>query len=424
MEEDPSETGSVSEASAETWPLGPAVLSTGPPSAHSADPDQSFSARSWQNEQEASESTALNSPSVADGVASFGRSTVPAQQMGDPVRRKEDKSKSLEQIDHLGPCNEDGKHIDAAEFDKAETAALNDEVERSILELLDVVKACRRKSQAANTLLESRDVPQAHTDHSDTQRPPDGTVKAHKIAQVRPSSAPSRKGQAADATRRSDVAKRLRATSPRTTNEAEVKPTPARAEDPAALARIDALQAEAALLRAELREADLQIQTAASESAAANADLRETRLRHQRWLRSTQEESFRLRKENQRLEKSCHQANAEERRIADLAQSQPVRLPRGESIYTSAICQKLAALKAACEKLESENEKLEQELQAGQADLNSVRDVPQAGPSRSVQRSSPSVVGQNRALTPPGRGPAKRLEQNSSTPVLRRSLRG
>lgn len=263
MEEDPSETGSVSEASAETWPLGPAVLSTGPPSAHSADPDQSFSARSWQSEQEASESTALNSPSVADGVASFGRSTVPAQQMGDPVRRKEDKSKSLEQIDHLGPCNEDGKHIDAAEFDKAETAALNDEVERSILELLDVVKACRRKSQAANTLLESRDVPQAHTDHSDTQRPPDGTVKAHKIAQVRPSSAPSRKGQAADATRRSDVAKRLRATSPRTTNEAEVKPTPARAEDPAALARIDALQAEAALLRAELREADLQIQTAA-----------------------------------------------------------------------------------------------------------------------------------------------------------------
>lgn len=413
MEEDPSETGSVSEASVETWPLGPAVLSTGPPSAHSADPDQSFSARSWQSEQEASESTALNSPSVADGVASFGRSTVPAQQMGDPVvRRKEDKSKSLEQIDHLGPRNEDGKHIDAAEFDKAETAALNDEVERSILELLDVVKACRRKSQAANAPLESRDVPQAHTDHTDTQRPPDGTVKAHKIAQVRPSSAPSRKGQAADATRRSDVAKRLRATSPRTANEAEVKPTPARAEDPAALARIDALQAEAALLRAELREADLQIQTAASESAAANADLRETRLRHQRWLRSTQEESFRLRKENQRLEKSCHQANAEERRIADLAQSQP------------AICQKLAALKAACEKLESENEKLEQELQAGQADLNSVRDVPQAGPSRSVQRSSPSVVGQNRALTPPGRGPAKRLEQNSSTPVLRRSLRG
>lgn len=408
MEEDPSETGSVSEASAETWPLGPAVLSTGPPSAHSADPDQSFSARSWQSEQEASESTALNSPSVADGVASFGRSTVPAQQMGDPVvRRKEDKSKSLEQIDHLGPRNEDGKHIDAAEFDKAETAALNDEVERSILELLDVVKACRRKSQAANTLLESRDVPQAHTDHTDTQRPPDGTVE------VRPSSAPSRKGQAAaDTTRRSDVAKRLRATSPRTTNEAEVKPTPARAEDPAALARIDALQAEAALLRAELREADLQIQTAASESAAANADLRETRLRHQRWLRRTQEESFRLRKENQRLEKSCHQANAEERRIADLAQSQP------------AICQKLAALKAACERLESENEKLEQELQAGQADLNSVRDVPQAGPSRSVQRSSPSVVGQNRALTPPGRGPAKRLEQNSSTPVLRRSLRG
>lgn len=394
MEEDPSETGSVSEASAETWPLGPAVLSTGPPSAHSADPDQSFSARSWQSEQEASESTALNSPSVADGVASFGRSTVPAQQMGDPVvRRKEDKSKSLEQIDHLGPRNEDGKHIDAAEFDKAETAALNDEVERSILELLDVVKACRRKSQV-------------HTDHTDTQRPPDGTVE------VRPSSAPSRKGQAADATRRSDVAKRLRATSPRTTNEAEVKPTPARAEDPAALARIDALQAEAALLRAELREADLQIQTAASESAAANADLRETRLRHQLWLRSAQEESFRLRKENQRLEKSCYQANAEERRIADLAQSQP------------AICQKLAALKAACERLESENEKLEQELQAGQADLNSVRDVPQAGPSRSVQRSSPSVVGQNRALTPPGRGPAKRLEQNSSTQVLRRSLRG
>lgn len=408
MEEELSETGSVSEASAETWPLGPASC-TGPPSAHSADPDQSFSARSWHSEQEASESTALNSPSV-DGVASFGRSTVPGQQMGDPVaRRKEEKTKSLlGQIDHLGhTCDEDdSKHIDAAEFDKAETAAaLNDEVERSILELLDVVKACRRKSQAANTLwLESRDVPQAHTD---TQRPQqDGTGKV-----TRPSSAPSRKGQAvadrADATRRSDVAKRLRAPSPRTTNEAEVKPTPARAEDPAALARIDALQAEAALLRAELREADLQIQTAASESAAANADLRETRLRHQRWLRSTQEESFRLRKENQRLEKSCHQANAEERRIADLAQSQP------------AICQKLAALKAACERLESENEKLEQELQAGQADLNSVRDVPHAGTGRAVQRPSPSVVGQSRALTPPGRSPAKRLEQNSSTPVLR-----
>lgn len=200
--------------------------------------------------------------------------------------------------------------------------------------------------------------------------------------------------------------------SPRRYLEAYARKATPPLEDPAVISRIDALQAEATVLREELRQADLQIQTAASESAAANADLRESRLRHQQWLRSMQEESGRLRRENKRLERSYHQAGLEERRVADLARSQP-----GTSE------QKLASLKAACERLELENERLKQDLEAGQADLSSVRDVvAHAAPSRH-QRSSPSIgMGHNKVVAAASSDSATRLQRDSSMPLLRRSF--
>eukprot|EP00913_Durusdinium_trenchii_P013944 g13092.t2 len=101
--------------------------------------------------------------------------------------------------------------------------------------------------------------------------------------------------------------------SPRRYLEAYARKATPPLEDPAVISRIDALQAEATVLREELRQADLQIQTAASESAAANADLRESRLRHQQWLRSMQEESGRLRRENKRLDQHSDRVPAGDR---------------------------------------------------------------------------------------------------------------
>ncbi|CAE7321793.1 kif5 [Symbiodinium necroappetens] len=107
--------------------------------------------------------------------------------------------------------------------------------------------------------------------------------------------------------------------------EASREDAAARAEDLAAKSRNEALQAEVAGLREELREADKHIKVASLQATAVNAELRDRRQRHQQWIRRMQEEATKLRRESQRLDRSFHQAGVEG---PCALQSSPTRGPR------------------------------------------------------------------------------------------------
>jgi len=289
-----------------------------------------------------------------------------------------------------------------------------DEVERCIGELQDLVKACRGPQSP-----QTEQAAQGHDSLSRSSRSCEPT--GHAGAKV------SQAGSRSRTSRTSSRPRQLQAPStPRTElQEASREDATARAEDLAAKSRNEALQAEVAGLREELREADKHIKVASLQATAVNAELRDRRQRHQQWIRRMQEEATKLRRESQRLERSFHQAGVEERRIAELAKTQPETAE-----------EKLRLLEANCERLQLENERLERELSAGQTELSYVRDVvahagapgPHRTPSlqrESGARSAPRLASCNSSVsTPPTpRADVERtLEHDSSLPQLSRRL--
>merc|ERR1711920_164746 len=75
-----------------------------------------------------------------------------------------------------------------------------------------------------------------------------------------------------------------------------------------------------------------------------------------------QDEAASLRKENQRLERSLHQAVLEERRAVEVARSQPVHADEA-----------FIRLREECSNFENENNDLASELQRGRTELACMR---------------------------------------------------
>ncbi|CAE7447986.1 unnamed protein product [Symbiodinium natans] len=433
-------------ASVPTLPLGPAASLTAP---SSVDPDSSV--RSWQSGIFCEQRSTTVPPTVAAAaaalvsaarVANGSASTVRRQSELEALRQKQELAMSLlEQRGQvtpqpsaaslvvptasLGPPDPSSVEEAVASAAKAargytgKVSCSYDEVERCISELQGLVKACRGP-------LSPQELPQevgpAPDNRSRAKPHEESLVQKAKKSSGDQVSSPS---AAATLKRAPSVPRRQASATPRAERHEELSSPDdlaARAEDPAVKSRNEVLQAEAASLRDELREADKQIKVASLQAATVNAELRDRRHRHQQWVRRMQEEATKLRRESQRLERSFHQAGVEERRIAELAKAQP-----------EISAEKLRLLEANCDRLQVENQRLERELAAGQTELSNVRDVvTSAGGHRalSLQRGTSSCsapkLSCSSSTTPPTpcADVVRTLEHDSSLPQLRPRFRG
>merc|ERR1711920_834020 len=98
------------------------------------------------------------------------------------------------------------------------------------------------------------------------------------------------------------------------------------------------------------------------ESNQIGAALRRSVDQHRQQVCKLQDEAASLRRENQRLERSLHQAGVEECRVAEAARAQPLHAD-----------EVLIRLRKECGTLEFENENLAVELQNGRTELACMR---------------------------------------------------
>eukprot|EP00931_Biecheleriopsis_adriatica_P055915 TRINITY_DN33146_c0_g1_i1.p1 TRINITY_DN33146_c0_g1~~TRINITY_DN33146_c0_g1_i1.p1 ORF type:complete len:536 (-),score=99.02 TRINITY_DN33146_c0_g1_i1:138-1745(-) len=355
-------------------------------------------------------------------------------------------------LTHPGPVQEVGIKAKDSEAEAAlgfsrRVVCSYDEVERCIDDLQSLVKACRMPRAGSKESCEAeapraeprRQTPQPALGSSSSQssRPkvslPAGAVPAKSL---RSASAPHVRRKAPDATapeRPSEPAAVIPVAAPPPDsarsegdallgNESSAAEMSQKAEDLAARARCEGLHVEVAALRDELRKADIRIQGATSEAGAANSQARENRKQHQRWIRNMEDEAAKLRREGQRLERSFHQASLEERRMSEIVRSQPAQSE-----------EKLTRLKANCERLQLENERLEHDLETGRSELSSVRQV--VTNSGSASRAGPppraTVLGASHSAAHIGLGApdasqmsfmeskSRHLSRESSEPLLR-----
>merc|ERR1711920_784818 len=121
-------------------------------------------------------------------------------------------------------------------------------------------------------------------------------------------------------------------------------------------------------------------------------------------------------------ERSLHQACVEERRLAELVRSAPDRAE-----------DRLSELRAECQRLEQENQRLELDLNVGRVELTSVRDVvaretrrvgpppPRAGGDPVRAPFTAGTVASNSAIARSGSTSGKHFSRHGSTPALRGS---
>jgi chromosome segregation ATPase len=149
------------------------------------------------------------------------------------------------------------------------------------------------------------------------------------------------------------------------------------------------LHAQALTLRTELRRADARMKVALTGANAASAALRENEDEHARWMKKTEAEIAKIRRENNRLERSAQQASSQEHRLRDVLRDAPEQMQNV-----------LIHLTDECRRLEEENHQLESDLAAMKAEFGSVRNV--------VTRKSHSVGTKSRPnkKSPPRQAPS------------------
>jgi len=132
---------------------------------------------------------------------------------------------------------------------------------------------------------------------------------------------------------------------------------------PAMIEERVAYHAEGNQLRAELQEANVELQSAQSELAATTAAARGSCDRHVQWVRTSEAAAERLRADNERLKRSLQQAGLEEKRMAELIRTQPLRAD-----------ERLRGWRANCKRLVEDNHRIEMEITQEQAELSIIRD--------------------------------------------------
>eukprot|EP00929_Paragymnodinium_shiwhaense_P083419 TRINITY_DN44447_c0_g1_i1.p1 TRINITY_DN44447_c0_g1~~TRINITY_DN44447_c0_g1_i1.p1 ORF type:complete len:278 (-),score=73.71 TRINITY_DN44447_c0_g1_i1:86-919(-) len=141
-------------------------------------------------------------------------------------------------------------------------------------------------------------------------------------------------------------------------------------------------------LRASLQEADARLQASAAEASLASSSSKTGREKQSKWQQDVDADVEKLKAENERLERSVHQAALEERRLTDAIRAEPERAEAA-----------LATLRSDIQRLEKENRELSAGMEGIKAELSQVRDAveTQRGP-RGAEPSSVSKPAEHKAV--------------------------